>query len=158
MTAPEIVAACEADGLTLTATERGTVHCQPTPSPALLAELRANRDEVLALLRDPDRAGWEIPSAEAMAGARSARPRTNAPPPSSGRKHSVGVTPRDGGRMSETKVARIERQRPMGPKTLGRVRGFKGSTYPPRSGRTSTARLHLDKRIPALGAGPQEVF
>lgn len=78
MTAPEIIAACETGGLSLTVTERGTIHCRPTPPPALLAELRANRDEVRALLRDPDRAGWEMPSPEAMAAARQDRPRADS--------------------------------------------------------------------------------
>lgn len=73
MTAPEIIAACEADGLDLTVTERGTIHCRPTPAPALLAAFGANRDEVLALLRDPDRAGWQMPSVEELEAAREVR-------------------------------------------------------------------------------------
>ena len=95
MTAPEIVAACEADGLTLTVTERGTIHCQPTPSPALLAELRANRHEVLALLCDPDRAGWKMPSAEAMAAARSACPRIDAQQPKAADESIALGSPRE---------------------------------------------------------------
>lgn len=70
MTAAEIVAALDAEGIDFHVTERGTVVCEPIPSVGLLTELREGKVDLVKLLRDPDRHGWEYPSDEAMAAAR----------------------------------------------------------------------------------------
>lgn len=76
MTAVEIVAALEAEGVKVEVTDRGTVACEPPPSPALLDALRTHKAEVLALLSlplyqpgpcaeaagcDADGFGWQLP-------------------------------------------------------------------------------------------------
>jgi len=77
VTAAEIVAALQAEGVKVEVTDRGSVACEPPPSPALLGALRTHKAEVLALLSlplyqpgpcaeaagcDADGFGWQLPN------------------------------------------------------------------------------------------------
>lgn len=73
MTAREIVAACDTAGIRLWVTGAGKLGFRPTPAPDLIALLKANRDEVLSYLRDPDQQGWVMPPEEPLEAARARR-------------------------------------------------------------------------------------
>lgn len=69
MTALEFIHAAEAAGIALSVAPDGKLRCQPQATAELRETLRANKAEVLALLRDPDRHGWELPPVEAIQAA-----------------------------------------------------------------------------------------
>lgn len=73
MSPREIVATLDAAGVRLWVTGAGKLGFRPTPAPDLLALLKANRDEVLSYLRDPDQQGWVMPPEEPLEAARARR-------------------------------------------------------------------------------------
>lgn len=81
MTAPQILAALDAAGIEVRLTDVGDIFVKPTPPAGLVAEMRASKPELVALLRVSDSQEWELPSSEAMDAARAGRCETVYRPP-----------------------------------------------------------------------------